>query len=73
MKEGKKKPRKKAKTAEIKVADVSTEEENNTHAPNKKGPANTSRMYFKDPVPVTINHKRRWEFQCRHCSTSVKN
>ena len=61
--------KKKAKTAEIRVADVSTEEEDTTRISNKKGPMNTSRAHFKDPVPVTVNNKRRWEFQCRHCKT----
>jgi hypothetical protein len=71
MKKSKKKSTKKAKTAEITVSDVSTEEENNARAPNKKVPANTSRMYFKDSV--LIQSKCRWEFQCQHCSMSVEN
>ncbi|KDR65759.1 hypothetical protein GALMADRAFT_1362644 [Galerina marginata CBS 339.88] len=67
----KRKQKKKAKTAEIRVADVSTEDEDTTRTSTKKGPTNTSRTHFKAPVPVSVNNKRRWEFQCRHCLTSL--
>jgi hypothetical protein len=64
----KKKTHKKAKTANIEVIEVEDEALDEDRAPNKKGPANTSRAHFKTPVPVTINRKPRWEFGCKYCS-----
>ncbi|KAJ6611076.1 hypothetical protein B0H10DRAFT_1953361 [Mycena sp. CBHHK59/15] len=42
-------------------------DEGNTNG--KKGPKNTSRVHFHDPVAVKHQGERRWEFKCRHCSS----
>lgn len=36
---------------------------------NKKGPTNTSRVHFTNPVPIQgQDRSRRWEMKCKHCS-----
>ncbi|KAJ6632240.1 hypothetical protein B0H10DRAFT_1937906 [Mycena sp. CBHHK59/15] len=59
-------------TIDLTEIDDDNVDEGNTNG--KKGPKNTSRVHFHDPVVVKHQGERRWEFKCRHCSsiTTVK-
>ncbi|KAJ7746161.1 hypothetical protein DFH07DRAFT_748536, partial [Mycena maculata] len=37
----------------------------------KRGPKNASRDHFHPPIPVKHGGKKRWEFKCKHCTTSL--
>ncbi|KAF8181016.1 hypothetical protein K438DRAFT_1768188 [Mycena galopus ATCC 62051] len=70
-------PRKKAKQApegaalpKISVIELDDTDDEAT-AQTKQGPANTSRDHFHPPVAVSNNLGKRWEFKCRHCTSSL--
>lgn len=59
-------------SADIHVVDAETTDDEAPRKLNKKGPANTSRRHFTNPVPIQgQDHSRHWEVKCNHCSRCV--
>ncbi|KAF7293383.1 hypothetical protein MIND_01115200 [Mycena indigotica] len=56
----------------INVVEIpSSSEEDIGLVAGRRGPKSTSRAHFSLPKPVNVNGKRRWAWQCLHCSHTL--
>ncbi|KAJ6605867.1 hypothetical protein B0H10DRAFT_2440103 [Mycena sp. CBHHK59/15] len=72
-------PKKKSKKAaapvsappKVTVIELDDESGDESDAPKKRGPKNSSREHYHAPIAVKRDGELRWEFKCKHCNSYV--
>ncbi|KAJ7189247.1 hypothetical protein C8R46DRAFT_36579 [Mycena filopes] len=59
-----------AAAPKVTVIEIDDSDDEEVSTRGKRGPKNTSRDHFHDPIAVKYNGEPRWEFKCRHCTKS---